>query len=173
MSEDAFTLTREEQIAYIKVEARRGKSASEILKALEEVHSGSILGYSTIKRWVREFNGRIVISNKHLCERTLSATNEENVKNVAKLLEADRRFTCEEIAYELDISHGSAYCILTERLQMRKVAARWVPPMLSETEKHQRVKIARSLLHTKKKAMKCYKESFILMKLGCDLLNLN
>ena len=68
MSEDAFTLTREEQIAYIKVEARRGKGASEILKALEEVDSGSILGYSTIKRWVREFNnGRIVISSKHLC----------------------------------------------------------------------------------------------------------
>ena len=111
------------------------------------VYSGSILGYSTIKRWVREFNnGQIVISNKHLCGRTLSATNEENVQNVAKLLEADRRYTCEEKAYELDISHVSAYRILTERLQMRKVAPRWVPHMLSETEKHQRVKIARSLL---------------------------
>ena len=140
-------LTCEEQIAYIKVEARRGKSASEILKALEEVDSGSILRYSTIKRWVREFNnGLIVISNKHLCARTLSATNEENVKNVAKLLKADRRYTCEEIAYDLDISHGSAYCILNERLQMRVIAARWVPHMLSETEKHQCVKIAPSLL---------------------------
>lgn len=147
MAEDAFTLTREEQIAYIKVEARRGKSASEILKALEEVASESILGYSTIKRWVREFNtGRTVVSKKHLCGRTLSATNDENVENVAKLLEADRRYTCDEIAYELDISHGSAYNILTERLQMRKIAARWVPHMLSETEKHQRVNIARSLL---------------------------
>lgn len=108
MAEGAFTLTREEQIAYIKVEARRGKSASEILKALEEVASESILGYSTIKRWVREFNnGRTVVSNKHMCGRTLSATKDENVENVAKLLEADRRYTCDEIAYELDISHGS------------------------------------------------------------------
>ena len=46
----------------------------------------------------------------------------------------------------MDISHGSAYCILTEYLQMRKVAARWVLHMLAETEKHQRVKIARSLI---------------------------
>ena len=99
MVEGAFTLTREEQNAYIKVETRRGNSASEILKALEEVGSDSILEYSTIKRWVREFNnGRNVVSNKHLCGRTLSATNDQNVENVAKLLEADRRFTCDEIA---------------------------------------------------------------------------
>ena len=56
IAEDALTLTHKEQIAYIKIEPRRGKSTSEILKALEEVDSGSILGYSTIKRWVREFN---------------------------------------------------------------------------------------------------------------------
>ena len=56
MADSAFTLTREEQIAYIKIETRRGKSASEIQKALEEVGSTSIFGYSTITRWVRELN---------------------------------------------------------------------------------------------------------------------
>ena len=41
----------------------------------------------------------------------LSVTDD---KNVAKLHEADRRYTYDEIAYELDIIHGLAYCILTE-----------------------------------------------------------
>ena len=50
-------------------------------------------------------------------------------------------------SHELDISHRSAHSILTERLKMRKAAARWVPHMLSDSEKHHRVKIARSLLH--------------------------
>ena len=77
----------------------------------------------------------------------MSATDGENVEKVAKLLNDDRRYTCTEIAHELDISHGSAHSILTERLKMRKVAARWVPHMLSDSEKHHRVKIARSLLH--------------------------
>ena len=69
-----------------------------------------------------------------------------NVEKVAKLLNDDRRSTCTEVAHELDISHGSAHSILTERLKI-KVAARWVPHMLSDSEKHHRVKIARSLLH--------------------------
>ena len=47
MAEGVFTLAREEQFAYIKVEARLGKSASEILKALEKVASEPVLGYST------------------------------------------------------------------------------------------------------------------------------
>ena len=39
MADGAFTLTRDEQVTYIKIEARRGKSATEIQKALEEVGS--------------------------------------------------------------------------------------------------------------------------------------
>ena len=64
----------------------------------------------------------------------MSATDGENVENVAKLLNDDRRYTCTEIAHELDISHGSAHSILTECLKMRKAAARWVPHMLSDSE---------------------------------------
>ena len=119
-----------------------------ILNALEEVVPTSVLAYSTIRRWVREFNnGRIDVSKTHLCGRPVSATDGENVEKVAKLLNDDRRYTCTEIAHELGISYGSAHSILTERLKMRKVAARWVPHMLSDSEKHHRVKIASSLLH--------------------------
>ena len=82
-------------------------------------------------------NGRTVISNKHLCRRrTLSATNDDNFENVAKLHEDDRRCTRGEKAYELDKSQRSAYHIMTERLQMRKIATRWDFHMLTETEKN-------------------------------------
>ena len=65
----------------IKIEARRGKSAIEIQKALEEVGSEFVFPYSSITRWVRQLNnGRNTISNKHLCERPLSATTGENVE---------------------------------------------------------------------------------------------
>ena len=83
MTDCAFTLTREEQIAYIKIESRRGKGAPEILNALEEVVPTSVLAYSrsTIRRWVREFNnGRSDVSKKHLCGRPVSATDGENVE---------------------------------------------------------------------------------------------
>ena len=94
MADCAFTLTREEQIAYIKIESRRGKGASEILNVLEEVFPTSVLAYSTIRRWVREFyDRRSDVSKKHLCGRPVSATNGENVEKVAKLLNDDRRYT--------------------------------------------------------------------------------
>ena len=76
----------------------------------------------------------------------LATSISENVENVAKLLNDDRRYSCDEIAHELDISHRSVHQILAEHLQMRKITARWVPHMLSEKEKHQHVNIVRKLL---------------------------
>ena len=100
MADGAFTLTRDEQVTYIKIEARRGKSATEIQKALKEVCSEFVLPYSSIIQWVRQFNNRRnTVSNKHLCGRPLSTTTSENVENVAKLLLDDRRYSCEEIAH--------------------------------------------------------------------------
>ena len=48
MADSAFTLTRDEQVTYIKIEARRGKSAIEIQKVLEEVGSEFVLPYSSV-----------------------------------------------------------------------------------------------------------------------------
>ena len=47
MADGAFTLMHNEQIVYIKTEARWGKSAIEIQKALKEVGSESLLTYSS------------------------------------------------------------------------------------------------------------------------------
>ena len=58
MVDGAFTLMRDEQVTYIKIEARLGKSAIEIQKALEEVLSEFVLPNSSITRWVRQFNNR-------------------------------------------------------------------------------------------------------------------
>ena len=92
-ADGAITLTRDEQVTFIKIQARPGKNVIKIQKALEGVASEFVLPYSSITRWVRQFNnGRNTVSNKHLCGRPLSATTSENVENVAKLLNDDRRY---------------------------------------------------------------------------------
>ena len=50
MAHGVFTLTRDEQVTYIKNEARRGKSMTETQKALEEVSLEFVLPYSSIIR---------------------------------------------------------------------------------------------------------------------------
>ena len=97
-------MMRNKQVTYIKIEARQSKSAIEIKKALEEVGSEFVLPYSSIVQFKK---GRNTVSNKHLYGRPLSATTGENVENVAKLLNDDKRYSCDEIAHVLDISHGS------------------------------------------------------------------
>jgi hypothetical protein len=55
--------------------------------------------------------------------------------------------TCEEIAHSAGISRASAYCILTERLHKRRIAARLVPHDLSEEQKCRRLETAQQWLH--------------------------
>lgn len=147
MADVAFTLKREEILAYIKIESLRGKSASDILTALQEVDPNCSFGYSTVCRWVQKFkSGRSELSLKHNSGRPRSATDGINTEKVAQILKTDRRLTCEEIAFEVGISGASVYRILTDSLNMRKIAARWVPHFLSESEKQRRVIISKELL---------------------------
>jgi len=44
----------------------------------------------------------------------------------------NRRVTIDELANHFEISRGSAYDIIHNRLRFRKVCARWVPTELTE-----------------------------------------
>jgi hypothetical protein len=51
----------------------------------------------------------------------------------------DRRLTVREIANDIGISYGSAHAILTDDLDMRRVAAKFVPKFLSCEQKELRL----------------------------------
>ena len=53
-----------------------------------------------------------------------------------------------DIASCTGISEGSVQTILKKRLDLRKVCARWVPHLLTEEQKTQRLKCVRELLKT-------------------------
>lgn len=56
----------------------------------------------------------------------------DNVARVNEIIQSNRRVTVDEIAETIGISFGSAHEIITERLEYRKVCARWVPRLLTE-----------------------------------------
>jgi hypothetical protein len=56
----------------------------------------------------------------------------ENIAAVHDLIEGDCRLTVVEICQELGISYGSVQSIIKNELQFRKIAARWVPRLLSD-----------------------------------------
>ena len=66
------------------------------------------------------------------------------------MVEQDARLSVKDIASCTGISEGSVQTILKKRLDLRKVCARWVPHLLTEEQKTQRLKCARELLKTYK-----------------------
>jgi len=75
--------------------------------------------------------GRVSIQDDPRSGRPVTATDDTPVV-VSTLLEEDRRKSCEEIAHEANMLTASVFRILTQTLQNRKVAGKWVPHRLSE-----------------------------------------
>ena len=66
------------------------------------------------------------------------------------MVEQDARLSVKDIVSCIGISEGSVQTILKKRLDLRKVCARWVPHLLTEEQKTQRLKCDRELLKTYK-----------------------
>ena len=62
------------------------------------------------------------------------------------MIRGNRRLTVREVADEVGISRGSCHQILTEKLQMRLVSAKFVPHLLTDDQKENRVEICQELL---------------------------
>ena len=68
------------------------------------------------------------------------------------MVEQDARLSVKDIASCIGISEGSVQKLLKkkQRLDLRKVCARWVPHLFTEEQKTQRLKCPRELLKTYK-----------------------
>lgn len=130
---DWSQISRSDQRSYIKIETLRGKSPTKIHSALHEVCRDSVVDRSTVSRWASCFHeGRVSIQDDPRSGRPVTATDDTSVVIVSTLLEEDRRKSCEEIVHEANMSTASVFRIMTQTLQKRKAAAKWVPHQLSE-----------------------------------------
>ena len=66
------------------------------------------------------------------------------------MVKQDTRLSVKDIASCTGISESSVQTILKKRLDLRKVCASWLPHLLTEEQKTQRLKCAREILKTYK-----------------------
>ena len=78
--------------------------------------------------------------------RPSTSRNPEMVEKVRSLVLKDRRITIREICDEVEILIGSCQSILTEELGMKRVAAKFVPRLLTLDQKECRVTNSSDLL---------------------------
>ena len=86
------------------------------------------------------------IKNAPKSGRPKSASRKEIVSKIKEIIEGDARFTVCDIARKVGISLSMVHLILKKHLQVRKISARWVPHLLTDEQKRQRVKVAKKLL---------------------------
>ncbi|KAJ4445278.1 hypothetical protein ANN_07079 [Periplaneta americana] len=86
--------------------------------------------------WFNRFkDGRTLAESEQRCGRPQTARCAAVVERVRNLVMADRRLTVREIAEEVGVSKDSAHAILRDDLNMNRVAAKFVPKLLSPEQK--------------------------------------
>ena len=78
----------------------------------------------------------------------LKPVTKANIAAVKIVVEEDAQLSVKDITSCTGISEGSVQTILKKRLDLRKVCARWVPHLLSEEQKTQRLKVPCPSGHT-------------------------
>jgi len=132
----------DEQRVCIKVCVRLGKMGSETFEMLKQAFGDSCMSHSRTFEWFGRFkNGRTSTANDDRSGRPSTATTPSKVEDVRAAVSQDRRRTIHDLCAEVGIGYGSCQRILTEQLNMHRIAAKFVPRVLTQDQKDGRVAI--------------------------------
>ena len=132
--------------AYIQARSKLGCSLKQLMTEISNAY-GPCVSYDTVRRWKKKFESGVdSIQNAPKSGRPKSASRIEIVSKIKEIIEGDARFTVRDIARKVGILLSTVLLILKKHLKVRKISARWVPHLLTDEQKKQRVKVAKKLL---------------------------
>ena len=138
---------KDEIRAYIKARSKLGCSLKKLMTEISTAFGPSCVSYDTVRRWKKKFESGVEsIKNAPKSGWPKSASRKEIVSKIKEIIEGDARFTVRDIARKVGISLSMVHLILKKHLKVRKISARWVPHLLTDEQKRQRVKVAKKLL---------------------------
>nr|XP_033783950.1 histone-lysine N-methyltransferase SETMAR-like [Geotrypetes seraphini] len=151
--------------AVIKFLHLQGKSPTEIKYELDTVYGDASPSFSKVKAWAAEFKRSSQASTvKEECSGCpKSATTNEMVDEVHRIVMVDCRLTLNEIAEAAGISSECVHTILHEYLGMRKLSARWVPRLLTMDQKRVRLDISKTCLERFKHNERDFLRRFVIV----------
>ena len=138
---------KDEIRAYIKARSKLGCSLKKLMTEISTAFGPSCVSYDTVRRWKKESESGVEsIKNAPKSGRPKSASRKEIVSKIKEIIEGDARFTVRDIARKVGISLSTVHLILKKHLKVRKISARWVPHLLTDEQKRQRVRVVKKLL---------------------------
>jgi histone-lysine N-methyltransferase SETMAR len=110
-----------------------GKTFTETLEMLKQAFGNESMGRTQTYDWYKRFkDSRISIEDDPCSGLPSTLTDDQHVAQVRSVIRSNQRLTVRELAEECDISLGSCHSILTEKLGMHRVAAKFVPRLLTD-----------------------------------------
>ena len=131
----------------IKFCVKAGKSAVETIQLINKAYGSTAMSCAIVYRWYARFReGRKDVKDDATSGRPSTATTDENMESVHRLLTEDHRTTLQMIADHLNIGKETVRRIVTEDLGKRKICAIFVPHALTTEQKQERVVYCQDLL---------------------------
>jgi hypothetical protein len=110
-----------------------GKSATEILG---ESFREYFLIRTAVSEWHSYFKaGRVSVEDDKCSGRPSTRKTAENVDKIREIIHEDRRRTIHELADTAGVSYAVCQEILTQNLNTRRIAAKFVAPTLDKLSK--------------------------------------
>ncbi|XP_065301834.1 protein GVQW3-like [Dermacentor albipictus] len=140
---------RLEQRNCIKFCQKLGDSQAEIIRKIQTAFGDGAKSSTRIREWYIRFKDfRTSVESEPRSGRQSTCRNDQVIAEVNAVVMHDRRVTTREIAEEVGISTFSAHSIMTEDLAMKRVAAKFVPKLLTVEQKQLRVEVSQDIPHS-------------------------
>ena len=115
----------EEQRVCGKFCFKLGKSFTETFQMLQQAFGEDCLSRTQCHEWYRRFkSGRTSVEDDPKTGRPSTSMDDDHVEKVLAVIRQNRRLSVREVVEEVDICKSSCHLILTDKLQIRRVAAK-------------------------------------------------
>ncbi|XP_072144220.1 protein GVQW3-like [Dermacentor andersoni] len=138
---------RLEQSYCVKFCQKLGDSQMETIRKIQTAFDDDAMGSTQIKEWYNRFkDGRTSVESEPRSGRPSTCRNDQVIAEMNAVVMRDRHVTIREIAEKVGMSTFSAHSIMTEDLAMKRVAAKFVPKLLTVKQKQLRVEVSQDML---------------------------
>lgn len=135
---------RVEQRAAIKTSVRAGDDFQTILRRLRAAWGGNALSITQIRHWFKVFQedpDHTTKDGKHT-GRPVSRLRKSKVGDIQTQLHAERRKSVRQLASDVGLSTSTTHRVLKKDLNLKKIAPKFIPKVLTVAQKDFRVKLS-------------------------------
>ena len=124
------------------------KPFTETFQVLQQAYGEDCLNRTQCHEWYRGFrSGRTSIEDDPKYERPSTSMDDDHVEKALAVIPQNHLLAVHEVAEEVPICKSSCHLIFTDKLKMCRVAAKFVPRLLTDGQKEDNVTVSQELFN--------------------------